>query len=60
LTQFCGKKNDKLPISSLYCKKRKTVFNQYIIGEDQVLWGYGTNVFDNTEEKLITVIESQN
>jgi hypothetical protein len=34
---------DGLPISSLYCKNRKTVFNQYIIDEDKVLWGYGTN-----------------
>lgn len=32
-------------ISSLYCKNRKTVGNQYIIDEEQVLWGYGNNEF---------------
>lgn len=36
---------DDFSISSLYCRNRKTVTNQYIIDKDQVLWGYGNNEF---------------
>ncbi|MCM1326875.1 MAG: hypothetical protein NC094_12240 [Bacteroidales bacterium] len=32
-------------ISNYYCTNRKTPTNQYIIDENQVLWGYGYNDF---------------
>ena len=40
-----SKSADEFAIDKYYCKNRKTVLNQYMIDENQVLWGYGHNEF---------------
>lgn len=44
-------------ISSLYCRNRKTGTNQYIIDEEQVLWGYGNNEFGQLGVGRVDTIE---